>query len=1103
VTDVSDAVRDEVVEPGGGGRDTDPPTARTGGDPVRRRGTALLAGLAALVAVVCAALLPFAPVSVNEPTVTWPVDPARPESTLLQLAAYRPLGMDVRFTCEAAALAARTPGGVVVSTAAPDSPSAGTTGLVVLARNGRLTVGAYDRTVVDEPLPTGPCEYRISGRSAGLPSYQSPPNPPIDPADPQAPDPAAFAGPGNAHLTITRDGAPLFDIDTEQLPDVDVLATSLTSVPPGGLSATLRVDDEFASSPTPVKLALVVGTLVGLLLTLVLLARLDRHTPRVPALWRPGRPRLVDLVVPAVLVVWMFVAPATDDDGYYAAMARNSALTGDVGNYYQLYDQSFTPFTWFYQALGWWQRFAGDAPVMQRIPALVFGVLTWFALRRFMVAAMREWAPGGSSASAFPEGAAPGRHDKRLRVLAHALLAVTFLAWWVPQDMGVRPETVVALAGSLTLLTVLAAGRTQRLALAWLAFLLAGVGFTAHPTGFTLFAPLLAGLPLLWPVVRVRGDRLATALRAFAVASGGVIALVMAFTDGGLRDFLRGQTIFLSIQEQDGWFSEIQRYSFLLSDIPMGNFAKRSAILVCLVALAWFAVLAVACRVRRVAVPTPMWLAGSTTAIAFAALWLTPSKWSHHFGALAGVGPVFLALMLLCAVPLTRRVLDGARVPVGVLAAAAVSFLVMILLAWRGPDDWAYAWLEGVHHAPFPPAISHVQLASPVLWVALFALAAVLGAVLTGRATRDVRVAVLRAVPVVVVLSLAATTAYTVGTFVDAAVRDAPAESIWARGWADPTGAGCGAAGVVRVYDPGSAVPLPPVSPVPAAGTAAQPAPTAPAGGRAPTPTAENPAFVEHFVTDGYYAGNRPQGPGATQLWGSLLGRDGLALELNTGRMSTGWYALPGAAPDTASTVLAAGTLQDGNTLKAVYGRRDGATVAPAGEQALTDTAHDPSWRTFTLAPPPGADVVRLEAEDRSGALHGWVAFSAPAQQRARVLADYVPAGAPVALAWPLAFGYPCLRQPRMVDGITETPQYAVLWGNTQALNGFGDGVWVPFRGGAFAQVPRTDSVQQLAVVPGTDPHIEVYAFGTPLAPRAYTLTTTQRVTPGANPATS
>ena len=102
----------------------------------------------------------------------------------------------------------------------------------------------------------------------------------------------------------------------------------------------------------------------------------------------------------------------------------------------------------------------------------------------------------------------------------------------------------------------------------------------------------------------------------------------------------------------------------------------------CLVALVWFAVLAVAARTRRVALPTPLWLTGSTTALAFAALWLTPSKWTHHFGALAGVGSAFLALFLVLAVPITRSVLDSHRLPVGVVAAAGVSFVVAIALGW-------------------------------------------------------------------------------------------------------------------------------------------------------------------------------------------------------------------------------------------------------------------------------------------------------------------------------------------------------------------------------------------------------------------------------------
>ncbi|HEX8761941.1 MAG TPA: hypothetical protein VF734_18650, partial [Pseudonocardiaceae bacterium] len=149
-----------------------PDTYRTAQDaPSRvrdpRRGTVMLAGLAGLVAVVSALLMPFAPVSVNEPTVSWPRDPARPESTLLPLTAYRPLTLDVRFSCDIARLAQTTSPGVVVSTALPELPQAGSTAMIVTASGDRVQVRALDRSLLDQPLPAGPCEYRITGRSAG------------------------------------------------------------------------------------------------------------------------------------------------------------------------------------------------------------------------------------------------------------------------------------------------------------------------------------------------------------------------------------------------------------------------------------------------------------------------------------------------------------------------------------------------------------------------------------------------------------------------------------------------------------------------------------------------------------------------------------------------------------------------------------------------------------------------------------------------------------------------------------------------------------------------------------------------------------------------
>ena len=129
--------------------------------------------------------------------------------------------------------------------------------------------------------------------------------------------------------------------------------------------------------------------------------------------------------------------------------------------------------------------------------------------------------------------------------------------------------------------------------------------------------------------------------------------------------------------------------------------------------------------------------------------------------------------------------------------------------------------------------------------------------------------------------------------------------------------------------------------------------------------------------------------------------------------------------------------------------------------------------------------------------IHGWLGFSAPEVQRPITLSSYIPRAAPVAVSWQIAFDYPCLRQPAVVDGITEPAAYAVVWGN-RSLSGLYDWIWTPDRGGLFGQIPRSQSVQQLATVDGTDPTVQVYLLSTPLARDAYSVTTTTRVQDGA-----
>ena len=133
------------------------------------------AALAGLVAVVCGLALPFAPVVVSTPTVTWPRDPARVESTLLPLTAYRPLGLDVRFGCDAVRRAAAVPdtgdgrgAGTVLATALPGSGQAASA-LIVSAVTDRVQIRVRGTVVVDEPTPAGPCTYRLTGTDAGLP----------------------------------------------------------------------------------------------------------------------------------------------------------------------------------------------------------------------------------------------------------------------------------------------------------------------------------------------------------------------------------------------------------------------------------------------------------------------------------------------------------------------------------------------------------------------------------------------------------------------------------------------------------------------------------------------------------------------------------------------------------------------------------------------------------------------------------------------------------------------------------------------------------------------------------------------------------------------
>ncbi|MGY1794130.1 arabinosyltransferase domain-containing protein [Geodermatophilus sp. SYSU D00525] len=997
----------------------------------------------ALVAVLGALLLPLAPVQMSVPTVTWPQDPARPQSTMLQLTGQRPLALDVRFSC-AAVTAAAAGDGLVLSTIVPAQPAAGTEGLLVTASDDRLRVLVRGSELLDVPVPSGDCTHRLTGDAGGL--------------------------------RLTRDGAELATVraagDATVLPDVDVLDTGLTRLPTDDdLRVTLTVDDQFDTTPTPLKGALVAAVVLAAAGSLLALARADRRRgPGPPALrtparpgWRPRAVRVaVDAAVVATALLWLFLAPDSDDDGYYSAMARNADDEGYVGNYYQLNNQSFTPFTWSYRLLGWWQHL-GDAPVVLRVPSLVAGLVTWFLLRRLTT---RPGAlPGPVAASAWgPAG-------------VQVLLAAAFLAWWLPYGVGVRPEAVVGVLALATLTGVLSGLRRRRLLPVALAVGTAGLGVACHPTGFVALAPLVAALPRLAALVAEGRTRAEVVTRTAQLLAPGAFAAVAAFADGTLRDFVRGQEIFLAAQDQSSWYDEWQRYAFLFSDIPMGAYARRGAVVLALAALPWALVVLVAARGRDVRVPLALGLSTATFGAALLLLWLTPSKWTHHFGALSGLGPAWLALFL-GSLPWLVRSLARHRAPrAGVLLAGLGTVVVAAALALHGPNSWPYTWLPGMPQANEAPSVGPVALGSLLTWSVV--AAAVLGAAVLRhrRGTGLPGPWWAGTPPVLAGLALGTSVAYLVTTSAVAAAADT--WSPQSDALTDPLATRCSAAQAVEVLDVTAARPL------------------------APDPDAPPPEGPADLTVDGGWFPPDPPPAAAGRVWGSLT-TTGPAGEYTVGEQVTPWYRLPATADGEEVAVLAAGRLTGGNELRVEYARAGGGPLEVADGAVLSDPLDSARWRTFVLDPPDVRDggelLVRLVGRDRSGGPGGWLAFSGPSVLPRVPLTDLVPDGAPVALGWQFAFRFPCQRQPVVSSGITEPVEYAVLWRDGPGVDGLGDAAWQTSRGSLFGPAGRTSGITDLdAVLPGTPEvdAVQVLLLDVPHPVDAYDLTRSRVVRAG------
>ncbi len=1051
---------------------------------------------AGVVAIVGALLLPFAPVAVSTPEVRWPPDPRDPAATMLMLTAYEPVDMEARFSCRTARAAAATPDGLVLSTMGSASRDVAEEALTVVARGAGVAVRSGGFDLWSGPLPAGDCRFVVAGDAAAMRVVL---------------DGAVVSSTPSRWEEVDPDELPESGPEPElltPLPEVDALRTAITPLPDANaddLSVRMTLDDTFDHTPGPTKQALIAVIVVALVVGAVAMSvphgraagpgpgarerirewsrrRVDRAAVRLRSL----RPRIVDVVVPAVLLAWLFLAPLTDDDGYYSAMAANVPFSGYVTNFYQLYNQGFTPFSWPYYALSWWQTTFGTGVVVLRIPALVLGIGTWFLARAFVAR-----TPLGGSGRWVP-------------ALARLTLAAAFLAWWLPYDMGVRPEPVVGFFTVAALVAVAEGLEQRRLAVLGLGVGLTSVGLMAAPTGFIALAPLVAAAPATWRLVRERATGWWSAAGCWVVVlAPGAAGSLLEFTDGAFRDFLRSQAIFAPVQRAQTWYEELRRYDVLLNPAAghHGSYARRAAVVVCLLALVWFLVLLVAARARGLAVPRRLPLAGWSMLLALVLLLPTPSKPTHHFGAFAGLGAVFLALLLVTGPRLLAALDRERRVPLPALLAVGLSAVLVAALVGHGRAMWPYDWGLGRPDYGDYPSVAGLALDQP-LWWALGLAVATAGVVIVAhlRAPHRRRLALAVSVPAMVVALLLTSTAWTLGDLTTAAFRTSTTWSLPVDAWTDPSGTRCGLGGQIDVLDPRTARALPPALLPGVPGPAPVPPLDAP-----DSPPAEQ--RTEAFIPGAVFPESPPPDiPPGTTVWGSfLVPEPGLDADARTGSFTSDWFRLPPVSADTDLAVAVSGRTTEDVSLRVEYGQQTPDQVVPLGDRRVgTEDAESVGWRTVplldTTAAPPGADAVRLVAVDDSTSTGGWLAFSAPLEQRWVPLPAFLPAERAVGVAWQIRTLFPCLRQPRQQAGVTEPAVAAIGFGETPEA-ALGDWTFDPRRGGLLGHAeregPGTVLTTRVRDVGDEVDDLHVFDLRPPLPTGGYDLVRDRRTVPG------
>ncbi|HEY2221544.1 arabinosyltransferase domain-containing protein [Actinomycetospora sp.] len=939
--------------------------------------TALVAGL---VSVLAALAFPFAPVSRPDVTYSWPAPgTSSPAPAAIPMLPYQPVTTTASVGCDA--VRAVAPGTVLLSTTPPqpDPLAEPLHGLTMTAGPaGAVSVSVGGREVGPVTLPGGACSLRlVSGIDATT---------------------VTLSTPGTADRQVAR-------LDGDVRPAV---AGAFTGAPSSaGVSFSAVADTRFQTSASGLKIAVGVLAVVAFAVALgavLVLSRRRRRPPHVSdaalltsdvsdstssaAPLRRHARRIVDVGVVAGLLLWQVIGPLTVDDGYIAGIVRSRAQNGQVGTVFRWLNSPETPFGWFYDVLALIAR-VDAAPFWLRLPATVLGIVGWFLLSRAVL---------------------PRLGLDRLPRLVPWLAGIVYLAWWLPYDLGVRPEPWV-LVGS-TAVFVLTERAVERRSVTPLvvALLVAGITLAVTPTGLMAFAPLLAAVV---PLVRlVRAEALGVvALVVVGIAALG-LTLVLVYADQTWASVLDSVGIRTLVGGDRPWTDEYVRYTSLLTTgNAEGNLGRRAPVL--LLALA-FGALAFA-RMPRPAAAHRLVVA---TLLSLVTLALTPTKWTHHFGAFAVLGT---ATTLLALDAWLRAPADAERAPRraawAVALAAGTSGLTL-----AGFNQWHWISSYAITWSTISPQLGGIRFADAVLVVGVV-LAAALAVVAirrtlgresrktdTGRQERDFPdpgdARLLGLAPALAIAVVVLVVAIEVLSFARTAVQRRDSYTLASDSVASLHGRSCGIADRLRV------------EPDPLAGLL-----TADGPGPAPGTDPGGPSMAGATLPAW-------RGPGVT----------------------SGWFALPGPAapsgPEAPGPVVVTMTGPEAHgDVVAEFGARDPSGAFTPGLRVPLDegatqysgsaSVDAPRSRDLRLDPALSSrwNAVRLASTADTPAARG---FSAPRIARLVPWDEVLPPGTPAADDWPGAFLFPCAPFPPLHDGIATLPGWRISTdARSEAQSGF------------------------------------------------------------------